>query len=180
MINPPHCSTASIIQQQNQTPLPPSSIHLADVTVQPCGQPETSGKVQQDQKKPRGFPEGKSPLDPLSVSPVKLKRNQKERQRRPKGSQKRRAGAGSLQVTSGQNATFTEIRSGQSASVDPTEKSNNNTSSSQQHLETSGVSSPNTQKNPSGKTRTSKPGSRTGFNLPIDRIGLGRLPSGRR
>ncbi|XP_060746158.1 uncharacterized protein LOC132859398 isoform X1 [Tachysurus vachellii] len=187
MIDPPRSSTAFIIQQQNQTPLPPSSIRLADVTVQPCGQPETNGKVQQDQRKSRGFPEGKSPLDPLSISPVKLKRNQKEKQsRRPKGSQKRRGGAGSLQITSGKNASFTEFRSEQSASVDPTEKTNNTatittTRSSQQRLETSGATSiTNTEKNPSGKTRTSKPGSRTGFVLPIDRIGLGRLPSGRR
>ncbi|XP_027014010.1 uncharacterized protein LOC113650120 isoform X2 [Tachysurus fulvidraco] len=187
MIGPPHASTASIIQQQNQTPLPPSSIRLADVTVQPCGQPETNGKVQQDHRKSRGFPEGKSPLDPLSISPVKLKRNQKEKQRRPKGSQKRRGGgAGSLQITSGQNASFTEVRSEQSASVGPTEKTNNTatittTRSTQQRLETSGATSiTNTEKNPSGRTRTSKPGSRTGFVLPIDRIGLGRLPSGRR
>lgn len=66
---------------QNQTPLPASAIRLADVTTHPCRQPETSGKVQQDQKKTRGFPEGKSPLDPLSISPVKPKRNQKERER---------------------------------------------------------------------------------------------------
>lgn len=69
------------LRRQNQTSLPARAIRLADVTVHPCGQPQTSGKVQQDQKKSRGFPEGKSPLDPLSISPVKLKRNQKERQR---------------------------------------------------------------------------------------------------
>ncbi|MCJ8745255.1 hypothetical protein PDJAM_G00128260 [Pangasius djambal] len=181
MISPPHSST-STIQQQNQTPLPASVIHLADVTVQPCGQAKTNSKVQQDQKKTRGFPDGKSPLDPLSISPVKPKRNQKERQsRRIKGSQKSRTGAGSLQITTGQNNSFTELRSGQSGAVDSTEKSNNN-NTNQQRVEISRATAhiTDTEKNPSGRTRTSKQGARTGFGLPVDRIGLGRLPSGRR
>ncbi|MCI4390994.1 hypothetical protein PGIGA_G00129380 [Pangasianodon gigas] len=179
MISPPH-SSASTIQQQNQTPLPASVIRLADVTVQPCGQAKTNSKVQQDQKKTRGFPEGKSPLDPLSISPVKPKRNQKERQsRRIKGSQKSRTGAGSLQITTGQNGSFTEFRSGESTSVDPAEKSNN---TNQQRVEISRATAHiiDTEKKPSGRTRTSKQGARTGFGLPVDRIGLGRLPSGRR
>ncbi|KAM9439911.1 osteocrin isoform 1-T1 [Clarias gariepinus] len=180
MISPPHCRT-STIPQQNQTPLPASAIRSADVTIQPCGQPETNSKVQQDQKRTRGFPEGRSPLDPLSISPVKPKRNQKEKQsRRIKGSQKRRTGGASLQITTGRNGSLTEIRSGESASVDPTEKSNN---TNQQRLEiASGTTAQitNTEKNTSGRTRHSKQGARPGFGLPVDRIGLGRLPSGRR
>ncbi|KAF4076334.1 hypothetical protein AMELA_G00213190 [Ameiurus melas] len=180
MISPPTCR-ASTIQQQNQTPLPASAIRSADVTVQPCGQPETDGKVQQDPKRTRGFPERKSPLDPLSISPVKLKRTQKEKQsRRIKGSQKRRPGAGSLHITTGQNGSFVQIRSGEGASVDPTEKNDNSTN--HQRLEISGATAhtTNTERNPSGRTRTSKQGARTGFGLPVDRIGLGRLPGGRR
>ncbi|KAF7692340.1 hypothetical protein HF521_009950 [Silurus meridionalis] len=179
MISPPHCST-STIQQQNQTRLPASPIRLADVTLQPCGQPKNDGKVQQDLKKTRGFPEGKSPLDPLSISPVKLKRNQKDRQRRIKGSQKRRTGDSLLQITTGQNSSFTEVKAPSSSSIDPTEKSNNNTSQQRPEISETAAHITNTEKNPSGRTRTSKQGVRSGFGLPVDRIGLGRLPSGRR
>lgn len=55
---------------QNETPLPISAVAA-----------EPGSRVQQGHKRALNFPEGQSPLDPLSVTPVKPKRHQKGRLR---------------------------------------------------------------------------------------------------
>ncbi|KAL7850948.1 hypothetical protein AOLI_G00213040 [Acnodon oligacanthus] len=175
MVSPPHCSS-STIQQQNRTALPVRAALLADATVERCGEADNNTKVQQTQKRLKGFPGGRTPLDPLSVSPVKPKR---ERSRRIKPSQKRRPATGSLdQITTIPGESVTPVRSGDRSSADQAE---NNRSSSQQKLEpTQRLVTTERTISDHLRIRLPKVRSRTGFGLPIDRIGHGRMPSGRR
>ncbi|KAG9278809.1 hypothetical protein AMEX_G6730 [Astyanax mexicanus] len=178
MVCPPPCSPSPILQQ-NPTPLPAmNTVCLSDVSVERCGDPESSTKVQQVQTRPRGFPGGRAPLDPLSVSPAKPKRG--DRPRRIKPSQKRQRTSSPLdQARVNQSGSFPPVRpvdSGSSAG-----QAEKNTSSNQQKPEPTKASEITERSPPDhSRSRLLRGSSRTGFGLPLDRVGLGRLPSGRR
>ncbi|XP_065132004.1 uncharacterized protein [Paramisgurnus dabryanus] len=161
-----YCS-ALMLQQKNQTEHLASETHLADITGYQQGRFENSSKAQGLH---RNNPEFKAPLDPLSRSFVKVK---KDKRRQGDMSQKQPGEKGSVeQMMPGERSDFKILRPG-----DKTQPADKVVRSpmEQPHTKLNGSTDILTpERGPSDRVRTrvsKKRGNLGTFGLPIDRIG---------
>ncbi|XP_077060887.1 uncharacterized protein LOC143712355 [Siphateles boraxobius] len=166
-----YCSGLSL-QQKNRTTLLARETGVADQ-----GQFENGTKVQGVHKKILGFG---TPLDPLSRSFMKTK---KDKNRQSKTPQKWPRQKGSVeQMMSGESSTFTVIRPGDTGSIDKAQLGESSPVQPPRTKPNGPMDVSTSDRNPTDHARirgSNKRGHSIGFGLPIDRIGLGRLPHGR-